>query len=116
MASRMKSGNLFAGIPDRLHEESFLDILNRGNVRIERIVSQGHRSPDGFWYDQDWDEWVLVISGRAELEMDGMEPPVELGPGDHILIPSHTRHRVVWTDARENTVWLAVHIHSSDNL
>jgi cupin 2 domain-containing protein len=112
----MKPGNLYADIPDLLAEESFRDILNRGNVRIERIVSQGHCSPEGFWYDQNWDEWVLVFSGRARLEIEGRPAPVELGPGDHMLIPSHTRHRVAWTDARENTIWLAVHIHSPDNL
>jgi cupin 2 domain-containing protein len=112
----MKPDNLFAGIPDRLQEECFQDILSRGTVRIERIVSQGHGSPDGFWYDQDWDEWVLVISGRAGLEMEGAPAPLELGPGDHLLIPSHTRHRVAWTDTRQNTIWLAVHIHSPDNL
>jgi cupin 2 domain-containing protein len=112
----MKPDNLFADIPDGLPEESFRDILNRGFVRIERIVSQGHRSPEGFWYDQDWDEWVLVVGGRACLEMEGRPEPVELGPGDHLVIPSHTRHRVAWTDPRENTIWLAVHIHSPDNL
>jgi cupin 2 domain-containing protein len=112
----MKPGNLFAEIPDGLPEESFQDILNRGTVRIERILSRGHRSPEGFWYDQDWDEWVLVASGRARLEMEGRPTPMELGPGDYLFIPSHTRHRVAWTDERETTVWLAVHIHSPDNM
>ena len=112
----MKPGNLFEGIPRRLSEESFLDILNRGTVRIERIVSHGHRSPEGFWYDQDWDEWVLVLSGRAGLQIENPRATIELRPGDHLLIEAHTRHRVAWTDAQENTIWLAVHIHSPKNL
>ena len=112
----MKPGNLFADIPEGLEDESFRDILNRGNLRIERIVSQGHRSPEGFWYDQDWDEWVLLLNGRAGLEIEGRTEAVELGPGDHLLIHSHTRHRVAWTAAGENTIWLAVHIHSPGNL
>jgi cupin 2 domain-containing protein len=107
----MKPGNLYADIPSVLLEESLRDILNRGNVRIERIVSQGHCTPDEFWYDQDWDEWVLVLSGRAGLEIEGRPTPMELGPGDYLLIPSHIRHRVAWTDTRANTIWLAVHIH-----
>ena len=112
----MRSGNLFADIPVGLQEESFGNILNRGNLRIERIVSRGHCSPEGFWYDQDWDEWVLLVSGRAGLEIEGRSAAIELAPGDHLLIPSHTRHRVAWTAAGENTIWLAVHIHSADDL
>jgi cupin 2 domain-containing protein len=112
----MNPGNLYADIPDFLPEESFRDILNQGHVRIERIVSQGHCSPEGFWYDQQWDEWVLVLSGRARLEIEGRSAPIELRPGDHLFVPSHTRHRVAWTETGENTIWLAVHIHSPDKL
>ena len=111
----MVISNLFAEIPGSLPEEAFQEILNRANVRIERIVSRGHRSPEGFWYDQAWDEWVLVVRGSAALELEG-KPAVELGPGDHLLIPSGTRHRVVRTDADGDTIWLAVHIHSGEDL
>jgi hypothetical protein len=31
-------------------DELFTTLLNTGNVRIERIVSHGHASPEGFWY------------------------------------------------------------------
>ncbi len=112
----MMPSNLFADIPDSLPEELFRDILNRGAVRIERIVSRGHRSPEGFWFDQAWDEWVLVVRGRAGLEVQGQPAVVELGPGDHLLLSAHTRHRVAWTDEKCDTVWLAVHIHSRANL
>jgi cupin 2 domain-containing protein len=112
----MKPGNMFSDIPEGLRQEAFQDIVKRANVRIERIVSQGHHSPEGFWYDQDWDEWVLVLSGRAGLRIEGRPDSIELGPGDHLFIASHTRHQVAWTASGEKTVWLAVHIHSPDNL
>ena len=55
--------NLFAGLPTHLTDELFTTILEAANVRIERIVSHGHTSPEGFWYDQDRHEWVMVLKG-----------------------------------------------------
>ena len=100
--------NLFSSIPSDLPEELCETILNTPNVCIERIVSKGHASPDGFWYDQTDGEWVVLVKGAARLRFEGAEP-VELGPGDHINIPAHQRHRVEWTDPEQETVWLAVH-------
>jgi len=98
--------NLFADIPAHLPEE-LTTVLQEGHgVRIERIVSTGHRSPDGFWYDQDQDEWVVVLKGAAKLEFE--DRTVHLAPGESIHIPAHTPHRVLWTTAEEPTVWLAV--------
>jgi cupin 2 domain-containing protein len=108
--------NLLTDIPKASPDEVFQDILRRANIRIERIVSRGQRSPEAFWYDQAWDEWVLVLRGRAGLQIAGQPEPVELGPGDHLLITAGTRHRVAWTDATDTTIWLAVHIHSPENL
>jgi cupin 2 domain-containing protein len=77
-------------------------------VRVERIVSRGHVSPAGFWYDQTQDEWVVLLAGAAELSFaDGRR--VRLAPGDHVHLPAHERHRVEWTDPAQETVWLAVH-------
>ncbi len=78
-------------------------------MRIERIVSHGQASPPGFWYDQDGNEWVLVVSGSAGLMIEGEKEARTFRRGDHVLIPAHVRHRVEWTDANEPTVWLAVH-------
>lgn len=101
--------NLFAALPGaEIQEEEFLELAGNGKTRIERIVSQGHTSPsEGGWYDQEQDEWVLVLRGAAILEFEDQE--VRLGPGDHLTIPAHTRHRVKWTDPSTETVWLAVH-------
>jgi cupin 2 domain-containing protein len=82
-------------------------------VRIERIVSVGHASPEGFWYDQNEDEWVVVLKGAARLMFEGERQPVEMRAGDFISIPAHKRHRVEWTTPNEPTLWLAVHYESS---
>jgi cupin 2 domain-containing protein len=79
-------------------------------ARIERIVSTGQASPPGFWYDQDWAEWVVVLAGSARLLIEGEAEPRILAPGDYLEIPPHVRHRVEWTDGAESTIWLAVHV------
>lgn len=104
----MERGRLFDAIPDEAPEELCQDLLTRDAFRIERIVSFGQASPAGFWYDQTHHEWVLLVRGRAGLEIEG-EPVRELGPGDWIDIPARVRHRVAWTSADEPTIWLAVH-------
>jgi cupin 2 domain-containing protein len=100
--------NLLASIPAGATEEVFQDILRTDCFRIERIISHGGASPDGFWYDQDEDEWVLLLAGAAELAFaDGRKLP--LAPGDCLLIPGHVRHRVEKTAPGTDTIWLAVH-------
>ena len=98
---------LFDGVPDELPTELVATLLATSGVRVERIVSRGHASPPGFWYDQDEGEWVAVLSGAARLRFDDGEE-VALGPGDHVDIPAHRRHRVEWTSGVEPTIWLAV--------
>jgi cupin 2 domain-containing protein len=104
-----KSGSLFADVPARLEEEEIAVLAELPGARIERIVSTGQASPEGFWYDQDWTEFVVVASGSAGLRIEGEAAARILGPGDWLQIPPHVRHRVDWTDADEPTVWLAVH-------
>ena len=103
------AGNLFADLPADVAHEQFSALLRAASVRIERIVSHGQASPPGFWYDQDWAEWVLVVRGSAVLLMEGEAEPRKLGPGDYLHIPPHRRHRVEATAAHEPTIWLAVH-------
>lgn len=105
----MNTGNVFADVPAQLPDELFEDLLRTPAVRIERIVSRGHNSPEGFWYDQDRNEWVIVLKGRARLRFDGRADAIEMRAGDYINIPAHTSHRVEWTDPAADTVWLAVH-------
>lgn len=102
-------GNLFDGLPGELENERVERLAGRGAVRVERIVSRGHASPPGFWYDQDEDEWVVVIAGSARLRFEDDAREVTLAPGDYVDIPAHARHRVEWTDPDADTVWLAVY-------
>ena len=76
---------------------------------FERIVSHGHSTPPGKWYDQPRDEWVVLLTGAARLRFEGDDDVLEMGPGDAILIPAHRRHRVEWTWPDGETVWLALH-------
>jgi cupin 2 domain-containing protein len=101
--------NLFDGLPRHLPRELLTVLRETGNARIERIVSLGHASPEGFWYDQGQDEWIVVLRGAARLAFEGEAQAVELKPGDFLNIPAHQRHRVEWTTPEEPTIWLAVH-------
>jgi cupin 2 domain-containing protein len=101
--------NLFSDLARRLPEEVVETLAEAAEVRIERIVSHGHASPPDFWYDQDQNEWVVVLKGAARLRFEGEEEAVEMEPGDFLNIPAHKRHRVEWTAPNEPTLWLAVH-------
>jgi len=101
--------NVFADVPAELPEELSETLVESSSVRIERIVSTGHASPDGFWYDQDDNEWVVVLKGAARLEFEGEGESIEFASGDFVNIPAHTKHRVEWTTPGEPTVWLAIH-------
>ena len=80
----IRSGNLFANLPERLPEEEAAILADRPGAVVERIVSTGHASPPGFWYDQDWAEWVIVLEGAAGLRIEGEAAPRRLGPGDYL--------------------------------
>jgi cupin 2 domain-containing protein len=105
----MNVGSLFDVIPDKLSEELFTTIHRAKTFWIERIVSQGHCSPQVFWYDQDEHEWVIVLQGDAVIQFEGDAESVELRPGSYVNIPAHARHRVVKTSPTQQTVWLAIH-------
>jgi cupin 2 domain-containing protein len=103
----LNSRNIFTGIVNAAGEEQFATLFESGDVKIERIVSEAHQSPAGFWYDQSETEWVMVLRGAATLEFEGGKF-LELKAGDYVTIPCRLKHRVHRT-ARQ-TVWLAVHI------
>ena len=99
--------NLFGDLPDNLVDELTQTLTPSSQIRIERIVSHGHASPEGFWYDQDQHEWVCLLKGAARLRFE--DHSIDMKPGDFIDIPAHKRHRVEWTTPDEPTIWLAVH-------
>ena len=100
--------NLFELPTTPLSEELCERLLPDRGVLIERIISTGQASPPGFWYDQDRDEWVVLLQGQAGLAWDNGRTQT-LQPGDWLLIPAHERHRVEWTSQEPACIWLAVH-------
>ncbi|MBL8811079.1 MAG: cupin domain-containing protein [Planctomycetaceae bacterium] len=98
--------NLFDNIPAELPQELVSILQESSGVRIERIVSHGHRSPEGFWYDQEQHEWVIVLKGAARLQFE--DASLDLKPGDFVNIPAHKKHRVESTSPDETTLWLAI--------
>ena len=105
---RTTMNNLFADLPTDLPEELVEVLAENKHARIERIVSTGHASPDGFWCDQEEAEWVVVLKGEARLRFEDDDKPIHMKMGDSINIPAHRKHRVEWTTPDEPTVWLAV--------
>lgn len=106
----MESGNLFDDLPaTSTVDEAMATLLATPAFRLVRIVSTGQTTPNGEWYDQDEAEWVMVVTGSADLLIEGEEGARRMKAGDHVLIPSHVRHRVEWTDPDKPTVWLALH-------
>lgn len=99
--------NIFSNIPSELPNEIFEDIIIAEKLRIERIVSKGQISPDTGWYDQNENEWVIVLSGYGVIEyIDGVK--VTLRQGDYLNIKANEKHRVIETSCDETTVWLAI--------
>ena len=105
----MAPNSVFSNIPDSITEEIFETLLQTDHLKLERIVSSGQATPPGEWYDQDTDEWVIVLTGSAGLLFEGDEEVHVMNPGDYVNIPAHKRHRVEWTDENQKTIWLALH-------
>ena len=102
--------NLLAGLPTTLNAELTTILVSSDGVRLERIVSFGQASPEGYWYDQHQAEWVVLLTGRARLTIEGEPEDCIMGPGDAVYLAAHCRHRVAWTDPDHPTVWLALFI------
>lgn len=101
--------SLFANIPEHLPEELCQTLFENPAIRIERILSQGQHSAENTWYDQKQTEWILLLQGKAKLSFDNADP-VELNPGDYLLLPAHCKHRVENTSIDPICIWLAVHV------
>ena len=84
--------------------EIFDSLLNHKNVKIERIISSDKIQDKE--YAQEQDEWVILLKGKATLNLAG--DMHELNEGDYLFIPAKQKHKIVKTEL--GTVWLAVHI------
>ncbi len=103
----MNKTNIFSQIPNELKDELFEDIVSTDSLKIERIVSQGHTSPKKGWYESKQNEWVIVLQGKAILELE--KKSIELKVGDYFNILANTKHKVSYTSMSEKTVWLAIY-------
>ncbi|WP_343290868.1 cupin domain-containing protein [Vibrio harveyi] len=99
--------SIFSDIPNSISEEIFEDIVSTENIRIERILSHGHSSPDVGWHDQSENEWVIVLKGQGVIEFESGEI-CALSEGDYLNIKAGVKHKVLSTAADEVTVWLAI--------
>jgi len=102
--------NIFLGFPEIAMKEEITEaLLDTEHFRLERILSSGQMTPPGEWYDQNTNEWVILLSGEAGLLFEGEAEARVMSPGDFVHIPAHKRHRVEWTDPEQKTLWLALH-------
>jgi cupin 2 domain-containing protein len=102
-------GSLFQNLPNASRKERMEELCQSKAFRVERIISAGQISPPGFWYDQAWDEWVLVLQGTAELRLQDPQQTVRLSAGEWLMIDAHRKHRVEATSREPVTIWVAVH-------
>lgn len=105
-------GNIYEHLPKTSPDEVMTILAGSETLKIKRIVSTGQSTPPGEWYEQEDNEWVIVLMGAAELlfEKDnGSDRSMVMNPGDYVMIPAGRRHRVESTSLKETTVWLAVH-------
>lgn len=108
-----ESGNLFNPLPDASGGEVFETLLRQKGLHLERITSLGQAGAEGDWYDQQTDEWVVLLKGGARLRFEDEAQDRVLEPGDYLFIKAHRRHRVTWTAPDIKTVWLALHVINS---
>jgi cupin 2 domain-containing protein len=106
---KLKLGNLFDLAGVSLDEEVFQTLVDKSGFHLQRIVSHGQATPADQWYDQDQDEWVVLLAGNATLRFADPDETVQLLPGDFVAIFAHRRHRVESTASDQPTVWLALH-------
>jgi cupin 2 domain-containing protein len=99
--------NIFESIPQNLEQEVFEAIIQHENVKIERSISKGQASPGTDWYNEKYNEWVMVLKGEAIITFEQGEP-MRMKVGDYLNIPAHQKYRVDWTDPNTETIWLAV--------
>jgi len=102
--------NIFSKLPEeKLPKELFETLLKNKNIKLERIISTGQITPKNEWYDQAYDEWIILLKGVAKILFED-NAEISLKSGDYLLIPAHQKHRVSWTDPNDVCVWLALHI------
>jgi cupin 2 domain-containing protein len=113
LKERFSVENIFSDLPSQAQPGEIIEcLLQSGGFTIKRIISTGQSTPTDDWYDQEEDEWCILLKGSGALRFEGEPELTLLKPGDYLHIPAHKRHQVAWTSAGEPTVWLALHYHA----
>jgi cupin 2 domain-containing protein len=104
--------NIYDSENINLTKEYFEDILKQKGFKLERIISFGNITENNFWYDQDEDEFVLLLKGAAKIQLEN-QSVITLGEGDYIIIPAHVKHKVIYTDTKIKTYWLTCYFQNN---
>lgn len=99
--------NIFNSNSEKINEEVLENLIKTDSFLLERIISEGHTTPEGYFYDQKQNEFVLLLKGFAKIAFEDCE--VELKEGDYLIIPAHKKHRVTYTSEKEKTFWLTLY-------
>ena len=99
--------NIFE-LPAQLPPQELFDpLFDNDKVLIERVVSTGQITPLGEWYDQDRDEWLIVLQGEGKLSYEDGSC-IKLTVGDYLFIEAHQKHRVEYTSTEPPCIWLTI--------
>lgn len=82
-------------------------MVENESVKLEKIISYCQITPKDKWYDQDHDEWVMMLKGNAKLRFKNTGEIIYLKEGDYLTIHSHVKHRVEYTS--KDALWIALH-------
>lgn len=104
----MKPESIYSHISEAGEEEKFDLLMKLPNCRIDRIVSCGHSSPQGFWYDQENDEFILLMQGEVVLEFE--DRMITMKAGDYMHIPKNCKHRLEKSSIDPVCIWLCVFV------
>ncbi|AJI57224.1 cupin domain protein [Francisella philomiragia] len=83
------------------------DFSNYKHIEIEEIISTGQTTPKDKPYNQNHDEWVYIVSGKAKMQIENKS--ITLNKGDYLLIKSGETHWVTYTENK--TEWIAIHLY-----
>ncbi len=101
--------NFLANIPKVADKTEIIEVVQETkDFVIERIISSNSSSPAKGWYNQDHDEWVMVLQGSAIIEFENLQQ-IDLSSYDSLYIPAFTKHKVVYTSSQPYCIWLAIH-------
>jgi cupin 2 domain-containing protein len=107
----LKNFNDKINFNQKLPNEIFDTLIEDKNIKIERIISSGQKTGKGVWLEQDLDEFVIMLTGKAKISFFDSNETLDLLPFDYLFIPKKCKHRVEETDEQSLTFWLAVHFN-----